>query len=508
MIVLTRDSFRVASYPAHSRSVTRFKQELRTALTSPLAFARFPAQTLKIIRQRQCLRVLHPLLEAVHAGWDISAPNAALSHRPRSREIERLSDWLKSESITPLEGITHKALQQIQQRAVCLARLPDRLEALLTSIEPKALSSATSGTVGYITHVDYPHAQNGYTRRSDAIVQALQKNDVNVHKICSREYIRTSIEDPDPSQGLLERIDMAARALARDIPEDVSEIIAASDWTNGWVALLAARYRGLRFAYEVRGQWQLTHAALVPGYEQTRAFKARTELEISLARQCEPVFCQTEPLAKYLGVETTSQIVPNGTFLNTERSNVQPTRTGALSLGYVGSLLKYEGLDMVIQAVVNLHKTYPHLSLTVIGDGPARRDLEQLCNALNAKDIVKIAGPVSPDEALRALRKFDAVVLPRRDDQVCHIVEPLKPLEALGEGKAVLATPLDVLKDFQGVLRSTSFEQADFEDMLKRCLKAPETLRQAGKSGHQWVLSNRMWSDVCRPMVRWIRSGA
>ncbi len=497
----------------NSSFVARLKHEIFAAFKSPYKLWRLPAAIFRISRERRTYQHLHPVFEAVHAGWDISIPRGSMSRFQDYSQIARLKTQIASDPQPQLQlqlqlqpRYNDPILQALYDRAANLPSLAKKLERLAAETSAETSPNADLNTIAYVTHVDFPAAQNGYTRRSDAVVKALEYNGITVHRICSRPYIHKSQKDATPNLSLFNRINMAAEALADSIPKSVSTVIAASDWTNGWVAMLAAKKCGLRFAYEVRGQWQLSHAAIVPEYDHTLAFAARDTLERTLAKVSDIVFCQTADLAKYLNVKDTAILIPNGADNTPLKSNARTPKPETLSLGYVGSILPYEGLERAIISVAALHDQYPGLSLTIIGGGSHKPTLDTLVKKLRAKPYIHIEGILPREEALQAQQNFDALILPRHDKQVCHIVEPLKPLEAFSLGKPILATPLRIVKDMPGVLCAKSFENKAFIDLIEVALNHPERLAQAGTAGFQWVQNNRLWNDLLRPMSHWINS--
>jgi glycosyltransferase involved in cell wall biosynthesis len=489
-----------------NRSAALLKHEIYSALKSLHGIVSLPKTIFKILHQRKIRQQLYPYLEAVHAGWDISVPYGSLN---KFKTIPLLPDLKKQissiNSEAPQRKYSNPILQIISDRGHELLSLDKRLEHLSQSIKSFPSDKHVANIICYITHTSQLDTQNGYTKRSGEIVTALENNGIVVHQMCSHPYILKSRTAALGQRLLLEQIEAASKELAAAIPPKVSTIIAASDWTNGWVALLAAKKRGLRFAYEVRGQWQLTHEAIVPKYRETRAFVARNALERALARNADWVFSQTTALSKYLGVQSTSSIIPNGANITVSKRESAVINPKGLSLGYIGSLVPYEGLERAIKAVCALNAKYPQLSLTLIGGGSHKASLQKLVKNLRAKNYIHFTGTLSPEEAQLSYSKFDAIVLPRHNKKVCHIVESLKPMEALAHRKAVLITPLDVLKNIPGTLCANSFEVSAFSDLIEDCINNPEKLTKSGNEGYDWVQENRLWTDLIRPMAIWIK---
>ena len=106
----------------------------------------------------------------------------------------------------------------------------------------------------------------------------------------------------------------------------------------------------------------------------------------------------------------------------------------AVRLVTVGSLAqKYKGIDVLIRAVHRLNLEGRPCSLTVIGDGRYRRELEQLAAQLAAP--VTFTGQLTRAEVLGALDRADAFVLASRTEGL-----PRALLEAMARGLPCVAT--------------------------------------------------------------------
>lgn len=64
----------------------------------------------------------------------------------------------------------------------------------------------------------------------------------------------------------------------------------------------------------------------------------------------------------------------------------------AISLGFIGRLVKLKGVDLLISAFADLIDEYPHLYLQIIGDGEERQNLEKQVKNLNIQDKVSFLG--------------------------------------------------------------------------------------------------------------------
>jgi glycosyltransferase involved in cell wall biosynthesis len=130
------------------------------------------------------------------------------------------------------------------------------------------------------------------------------------------------------------------------------------------------------------------------------------------------------------------EIIPWG--VDTERAIARRRRPqGELRVLFVGQLRSYKGVRGLIEAVHGL----PGVSLTVVGDGPERQDLQEQVRS-GGMDNVTFAGRVSDEELWRAYSWHDVIVLPSLTTAEAYGL-------VLGEGMAAGCVP--VASDLPGV---------------------------------------------------------
>ncbi len=102
---------------------------------------------------------------------------------------------------------------------------------------------------------------------------------------------------------------------------------------------------------------------------------------------------------------------------------------------YVGRLASVKGLPILFDSLSRLKSTYPNFSLTLIGDGSERLDLEKLANQLGLNSQIKFVGYKSQAEVREYLQKTDVFVLPSFAEGV-----PVSLMESMAAGVPVVAT--------------------------------------------------------------------
>jgi glycosyltransferase involved in cell wall biosynthesis len=129
-------------------------------------------------------------------------------------------------------------------------------------------------------------------------------------------------------------------------------------------------------------------------------------------------------------------ILPFGYFRNppTGGPKADDLPVGA-ELLYVGQLIPRKGLDLLFRAVAAVAGDHPDLSVTLVGEGPAKPALEALAAELGIKDRVSWVGSLPPSAIHDRMTRAAAVVLPTRWDGWGLVVN-----EALQSGVPVIVS--------------------------------------------------------------------
>jgi len=118
---------------------------------------------------------------------------------------------------------------------------------------------------------------------------------------------------------------------------------------------------------------------------------------------------------------------------------------------------------------------------------------------------VIFTGRVPHQEIAKYYRLCDIFVLPRRDTRETRLVTPLKPMEIMAMGKALVASDIgghrEMIQDrFNGLF----FGTGDVADLTARCreLISNEAMRvEMGVRARKWVEENRDWSVLVQRYI-------
>jgi glycosyltransferase involved in cell wall biosynthesis len=380
-----------------------------------------------------------------------------------------------------------------------------------------------------------PYRQAGYTVRSQSVARAQQAVGLDPHMVTRAGFPgnegvlasrgRDDVDGvpyhrvaPDGVPG--QPIDQVAQATARGVRELIDVLRPAvlqptSNYVNAHVALGLGEILSLPVVYEVRGFLEETWAARVgeraldaDRYLGTRAVETaamrRADAIVTLSETM-----RTEILARG-GIDPERvTVVPNA--VDVERFTPGP-RDAALAsslgigpsetvIGYISSLVRYEGIDVLLEAVRQLRRRTRRVRLLLVGDGEDRARLEMVAARLGLLDdgTVLFAGRIPYSEVLRWYRTIDVFVVPRTNDRVSRLVTPLKPYEAMAMERAPLVSRIPALVEMivEGET-GRSFEPEDpcaLADALEALIDDPAERRRLGSAARDWVVANRTWAE-------------
>ncbi|MBX9731802.1 MAG: glycosyltransferase family 4 protein, partial [Sphingomonas sp.] len=109
-------------------------------------------------------------------------------------------------------------------------------------------------------------------------------------------------------------------------------------------------------------------------------------------------------------------------------------------IGFIGSFYAYEGLADLIAAMPRLVASRPRMKLVLVGGGPCEEALRAQAAASEVAAHIHFIGRVPHQEVERYYSVIDVLVYPRKRMRLTDLVTPLKPLEAMAQGRLVAAS--------------------------------------------------------------------
>ena len=95
---------------------------------------------------------------------------------------------------------------------------------------------------------------------------------------------------------------------------------------------------------------------------------------------------------------------------------------------------------MLIQALPKMLAVNPDIRVLLVGGGPQEKELKALAAQLRLEDKVIFTGRVPHDQVQRYYNLIDILIYPRLPMRLTDLVTPLKPLEAMAQGRLIIAS--------------------------------------------------------------------
>ena len=197
-------------------------------------------------------------------------------------------------------------------------------------------------------------------------------------------------------------------------------------------------------------------------------------------------------------------VVPNG--VDPDRfvlGRVPGLRPGGstFTVGFVGTLRPWHGVDGLIEAFAVLHGLDPDVRLLIVGDGPLRNTLESLAADRGVSHAVDFLGAVEPSEVPRMLASMDVAVAPYPplDD---FYFSPLKLFEYMAAGCAIVAAAIgqinQLVSDGDTGLLYRPGDTAALARALGRLKDDPVLRGRLGRSARRIAARDHTWHRVIR----------
>jgi glycosyltransferase involved in cell wall biosynthesis len=169
---------------------------------------------------------------------------------------------------------------------------------------------------------------------------------------------------------------------------------------------------------------------------------------------------------------------------------------GKLVLGFVGWFRPWHGLEMLLQAFHDARLADLGARLLLVGDGPARPDLDRFIARNGLGDDIVFTGPVPHEDIPTHIAAMDVAVQPSAPEYAC----PMKIIEYMAMAKCVVAPDQpnirEIVEDGKNGLLFEAGNAAELKRTLLRALRESEVRQSMGRNAFETVISRRfLWKD-------------
>lgn len=168
-------------------------------------------------------------------------------------------------------------------------------------------------------------------------------------------------------------------------------------------------------------------------------------------------------------------------------------------IGFIGSFYAYEGLEILLRSLPSLLPLYPDLHLLLVGGGPQENFLKQTAQTLGIQDKVIFTGRVPHAQVNEYYNLIEVLVYPRLSMRLTDLVTPLKPLEAMAQGKLFIASDVgghrELIRDGETGLLFRSGDPDALARKITYLLNTPDLWKSLIQAGRAYVENERNWEN-------------
>ena len=328
------------------------------------------------------------------------------------------------------------------------------------------------------------------------------------------QFHRTSVPTvepwPFPGARYLREMLSTARRLEELVVQFRPDVVHAhSPVLNALPALWVARRRGIPVVYEVRALWEdgaVDHGTTRIGSIRYRISRA---LETFALRHADHVTTICEGLRDELARRGIAPhritVIPNAVDPLSFQFDTVPDGAlraklgleGATVLGFAGSFYGYEDLDLLIEALAQLSSRRGDLRVLMVGGGPQEQALKNLAERRGVAANVVFTGRVPQSEVSRYYGLIDVLVYPRYRVRVTELVTPLKPLEAMAQGRVLIASDVgghrELIRDGETGFLFRAGDVAALVSTIESVLRRRDEWAPIRLQARRYVETQRTW---------------
>lgn len=308
--------------------------------------------------------------------------------------------------------------------------------------------------------------------------------------------------------GLMHALECRLEAVAREVRPDV--LHAHSPALNAVPAIAVGRRLGIPVVYEVRAFWEdaaVDHGTSREGglrYRLTRA------LETWALRRADQVTTICEGLradivARGIPADRVT-VIPNAVdperfrFGEADDPDLRSRLglEGCRVLGFIGSFYAYEGLRLLLDAFPRILAQAPDTRILLVGGGFEADRLAERAVELGVAEHVVFPGRVPHDEVQRYYGLVDLLVYPRLSMRLTELVTPLKPLEAMAQGRLLVASDVgghrELIRDGETGWLFRAGDPTSLAAAVLRAFAASGDWVRMREAGRRFVETERNWA--------------
>ena len=385
---------------------------------------------------------------------------------------------------------------------------------------------------------------SGYTFRTKAILEQQRKLGWETYHITSSKHIGVTapIEQTDGftfyrskiPKSLFNRLPIVNQwAIVRSLVNRLDEIIplikpdilhAHSPALNGYAALIIAKRYHIPLVYECRAFWEDAAVDHGTAAEGGLRYILSKKLETYVFKNVNAITTICEGLRSDIasrGIPVKKiTVIPNAVDIDQFTYGIEADQ--ALSrklglqnktvLGFIGSFYAYEGLPLLLDALPKIMTKHPEIRLLLVGGGPQEEFIKQKIKDMGLQHVVIFTGRIAHELVQDYYNQVDIFVYPRLAMRLTNLVTPLKPLEAMAQGRLVLASDVGGHKELiKPLYNGFLFKANDADELAKTVIdilnqthnwqELKDVARSFVEKERNWEKSVGFYKDVYKQLI-------
>ena len=311
--------------------------------------------------------------------------------------------------------------------------------------------------------------------------------------------------------GLLAQMRLTAQRLRQVIQQTQPDIIHAhSPVLNALPSLWVGWQLKLPVVYEMRASWEdaaVDHGTTVEGSLRYKISRALESFALKRADHittiCEGL--RGDILSRGIAADRIT-VIPNAVDANSFLFGVEADPAlrqklglnGATVIGFAGSFYGYEGLELLLEAARRLLPKHPNLRVLLVGGGPQEAALKAQAESTELKGRVIFTGRVPHADVQRYYELIDILAYPRLPIRLTELVTPLKPLEAMAQGRMFVASDVgghrELVRHGETGFLFPAGSAAALETAIDTVLAKRDLWPRIKAQARQFVVQERTWT--------------
>ena len=188
-------------------------------------------------------------------------------------------------------------------------------------------------------------------------------------------------------------------------------------------------------------------------------------------------------------------LLENGIYADEYFPSNHIAKKDFIGLLYVGRIVPYKGLELLLHAVGALAKKYP-IMLTIIGEGYDMQYCRAISKEMNIEEYVNFVGNLPKNRVIPYFQKCDIFVFPSLREASGNVV-----LEAMSCGKPVIISdyggPGEIVKENFGLKIKVKDRNQYINDLIlavESLIKNESKRLKMGRRGREEILNKYDWN--------------